>query len=167
MLCTSAPCSNQYTTTKFIILLSLLACIYVLLNLRWKGNKLGSEGGHAVDSMQKSNEDFDSNTSYIVEIASSSDAEKFLNGHSKGLMLVYTDWCGHCKNMMPSYGEAAKEVKYEGLVLARIQASKAGSEFMKKYSINGFPTILVAGPNKKEFAAARTKAALVDFVRSL
>lgn len=155
--------NDSHTLTKFLVLITLLACTFVLLSIRWQNQKTASQNApkQSTDSHELKNAD-------IVEFDTSEQAEAFMSSDTqRGLLLIYTNWCGHCKNMMPAYLEAARELKAEGIVIARVEAPKAGSEFMKKYKITGFPTILVGGKNKKEFDGERSTESIVRFARSL
>ena len=56
---------------------------------------------------------------------------------------VYTDWCGWCKKLdreVFSDGKVAEAAK--GLVAVRVNAEKGGEEVARRYSVQGFPTIL-------------------------
>jgi protein disulfide-isomerase-like protein len=61
------------------------------------------------------------------------------------LVLFYADWCGHCKKIKPVWDETAKEVNEDEVKMIKVncgEGSKEDQEIMKKYSIDGYPTII-------------------------
>lgn len=85
---------------------------------------------------------------------------------ARGLLLIHTPWCGHCKNMMPEYEAAATALAGSGAVLARLEASESCREFLTAQDIKGFPTIIVLGQETR-YSGARTREALTAFVKTL
>ena len=69
----------------------------------------------------------------------------------------YAPWCGHCQSLAPEYAAAATELKGDGVVLAKIDAT-VENELAHQYSVQGFPTILffVDGEHKL-YTGGRTK----------
>ncbi|KAF2598395.1 hypothetical protein F2Q68_00007754 [Brassica cretica] len=69
----------------------------------------------------------------------------------------YAPWCGHCQSLAPEYAAAATELKGDGVVLAKIDAT-VENELAHQYSVQGFPTILffVDGEHKP-YTGGRTK----------
>lgn len=69
----------------------------------------------------------------------------------------YAPWCGHCQSLAPEYAAAATELKDDGVVLAKIDATEE-NELAHEYSVQGFPTILffVDGEHKP-YTGGRTK----------
>lgn len=67
----------------------------------------------------------------------------------KTLVLLYADWCGHCKKIEPEWSDASS--KSNGRMLQRNVGAKDVSketadenkEIMDKFNVDGFPTILV------------------------
>ena len=64
-----------------------------------------------------------------------------------GLVMVFAEWCGHCKNMMPALEEASNE---PGTRIGRFDGTK-DQKFMQEQGIRGFPTILLKGTGEGEF----------------
>ena len=61
------------------------------------------------------------------------------------LVLFYADWCGHCKKIKPVWDETAKEINSDEVKMIKVncgEGSKEDQEIMKKYSIDGYPTII-------------------------
>lgn len=61
------------------------------------------------------------------------------------LVLFYADWCGHCKKIKPIWDETAKEVNIDEVKMIKVNCGEGTDEdqrVMKKYSIDGYPTII-------------------------
>nr|AAX26630.1 unknown [Schistosoma japonicum] len=72
-----------------------------------------------------------------------------VNDEEKDVMVVFhAPWCGHCKNLMPKYEEAASKLKNEpNLVLAAMDAT--ANDVPPPYEVTGFPTIYFVPKGKK------------------
>nr|CAX76334.1 putative protein disulfide isomerase-associated 3 precursor [Schistosoma japonicum] len=72
-----------------------------------------------------------------------------VNDVEKDVMVVFhAPWCGHCKNLMPKYEEAASKLKNEpNLVLAAMDAT--ANDVPPPYEVTGFPTIYFVPKGKK------------------
>jgi len=63
----------------------------------------------------------------------------------KKLVLFYADWCGHCKKIKPIWDETAKEVNEDEVKMIKVNCGEGTDKdqaIMKKYSIDGYPTII-------------------------
>ena len=61
------------------------------------------------------------------------------------LVLFYADWCGHCKKIKPVWDETATEVNGDEVKMIKVncgEGNEKDQEVMKKYSIDGYPTII-------------------------
>ena len=61
------------------------------------------------------------------------------------LVLFYADWCGHCKKIKPVWDETAKEINSDEVKMIKVncgEGTEKDKEIMKKYSIDGYPTII-------------------------
>jgi len=86
----------------------------------------------------------------------------------KQLVLVefYAPWCGHCKTLEPQYSKAAKELKQDGIALAKVDATKE-AELAKEYFVQGFPTLLLFrnGVKVEDYDGGRTSGEIIEYMR--
>lgn len=102
----------------------------------------------------------------VRDLRSQDEARELLQRGERGLLLIHTPWCGHCKNMMPEYEAAATALAGTGAVLARLEASESCRQFLTEQDIKGFPTIIVLGQEAR-YSGARTREALTAFVKAM
>ena len=93
-----------------------------------------------------------------AEVKFTSDTKAALSQAAKGRKLVmvdvYTDWCGWCKKLdkdvyaRPDVTDAVKK----NFVALKVnpEKSKANADFVKKYGVRGFPTIIFLDSKGKE-----------------
>ena len=97
--------------------------------------------------------------------------QKEVIDNDKDVFIVfYAPWCGHCKQLLPKYEEAAKKLKEKNpkLVLAKMDATENEVESVH---ITGFPTIKFYPGNKKDkapmdFNGARTTEGIINFIKT-
>ena len=73
--------------------------------------------------------------------------------------------CGHCKNFSPIWEEFTSN--YKGPVkLQKMERAEAGDDLLKKYGIEGFPTVVKVDENGKyeTFNGERTISGLKKFI---
>lgn len=61
------------------------------------------------------------------------------------LVLFYADWCGHCTKIKPIWDEAANDVNTDGVKMIKVNCGEGTDDdkkIMKKYTIDGYPTII-------------------------
>ncbi|KAI0090087.1 protein disulfide isomerase [Irpex rosettiformis] len=92
---------------------------------------------------------------------------------SKDVIVTFTaPWCGHCKNLKPTYEKVAIDFANEpNCVVANVDADAAANRpLAEKYGVGSFPTIKFFGKNSKEepedYDEARTEEAFVSFLNS-
>ena len=100
------------------------------------------EDGTKVPVFQAVNEE-DYDDSDVVVLTPANFTET-INAHKHILVEFYAPWCGHCKQMKPEYGAAAKKLKrtHPEVTIAKFDAVAEGAEdIAKEYNIEGFPTM--------------------------
>ena len=71
------------------------------------------------------------------------------------VVVVYADWCGHCKNFKPDMEKAARQ---SSKVILLNSDTPEGKKFMKENNVTGFPSVV---QNGKTLNIPRTADALV------
>lgn len=110
-------------------------------------------------------------TGAVLDLTSDRTLDAILSGaFGPAIVMVYADWCSHCRNMMDAYEAAAKAAVAYGVPFVRIQGREAPIS-SRKYGITGYPTVFgVASVNSgapRRFMAQRTTEALLEFARGL
>ncbi|KAL4281114.1 hypothetical protein GQ457_03G043960 [Hibiscus cannabinus] len=89
----------------------------------------------------------------------------FIGKNKYVVVEFYAPWCGHSQALAPEYAAAATELKGEGVVLAKVDATEE-DELAQKYDLQGFPTVyLFVEGEHKPYTAARNKEAIVTWIR--
>ena len=88
-------------------------------------------------------------------------------GNPATLTYYYMEDCGHCKRFAPEWDTFVQN--YTGQVkLRKVEMNEAGDD-LKKYNINGFPTILAVDESgeAKDYDGPRTSEGLTKFLDSM
>ena len=88
-----------------------------------------------------------SSKSPVIQLTDGSFKE-MLKSDEVWLVEFYAPWCGHCKNLVPEWEQAAKSLK--GVVKVAALDGTAFESVMRKYDVKGFPTLKIFGQNKKD-----------------
>ena len=81
------------------------------------------------------------------------------------LVLFHADWCGHCKNFMPTWNKAKTSLQSSDVVLKDFEA-ETNKEVMKENEVSSFPTLKFFKKNGEivEYEGDRTLEALEEFI---
>jgi len=87
----------------------------------------------------------------------------------KKLVIFYADWCGYCKKIKPMWDKAASERTTMGksdMIKVNVgDKTPEQNKLMKKYNINGFPTIVKFEDGKVTgVMSGRTKEDFLSFL---
>ncbi|KAL0422083.1 UNVERIFIED_CONTAM: putative protein disulfide-isomerase A6 [Sesamum latifolium] len=87
--------------------------------------------------------------SNVVVLTPESFDEIALDEKKDVLVEFYAPWCGHCKNLAPTYEKVATAFKLEeDVVIANVDADKY-RDIGEKYGVSGFPTLKFFPKNNK------------------
>jgi len=103
----------------------------------------------------------------VIEMDAKQFKSQVLKGDELWLVEFYAPWCGHCKNLIPEYKKVATAVKGVAKVGAVDGTGPGAEDLMKKYSVQGFPTLKFFGANKrspKDYEGQRTGDAMTNEV---
>ena len=81
------------------------------------------------------------------------------------LWLFKADWCGHCKNFLPTWDKISKDPSLK--INFKLFDSEKDKETINTHNINGFPTIMYKS-NKQliEYNGSRDEKSIRDFISS-
>lgn len=112
--------------------------------------------------------DYDGN----VLVLNDKNFHSFIDGSKPALVEFYAPWCGHCKNLAPTWaqlGDAFSSQK-DNVIIAKIDAD-ANRDTGAHYGVQGFPTLkwFPKGVNSPEgvedYKGGRDLQSLANFVR--
>jgi thiol-disulfide isomerase/thioredoxin len=101
---------------------------------------------------------------HITDVKSDAEASSILESGPK-VVLLHTPWCGHCRNMMPSFVEAAS--KNDKVKWVRVDGNTAPS-LVKRGDVKGFPTVFGVDSQGKvtQMNGGRDVASLLNFAEA-
>ncbi|KAF5391644.1 hypothetical protein D9757_002339 [Collybiopsis confluens] len=105
--------------------------------------------------------------SNVIELAPESWDSVVGNGKS-GLVEFYAPWCGHCKNLAPTYEQLADSYAHakDKLFVAKLDTDGVGKDLGRKYGITGFPTLkwFNADGSVEPYESGRDLDSLTSFI---
>ncbi|PWU93918.1 protein disulfide isomerase 2 [Trypanosoma cruzi] len=103
--------------------------------------------------------------SEVVE-ATDKDFDDVISSGEIALVKFYAPWCGHCQKLAPEWEKAAKEIP-SGAVMVDVDCTKE-SNLAQKYSIKGFPTIILFrdGKEVEHYKGGRKSSDIVNYVKA-
>nr|CAD7573083.1 unnamed protein product [Timema californicum] len=106
---------------------------------------------------------------YVVHLDDDSFGKVIKEG-TPVLVMFYTSWCGHCKEMKPAYSEAALKL-HNNKSPSSIAAlnSESNPNVTDLYKIQSFPTLKFFDKGKfvQDYRDARTSEAIISFIKSV
>ncbi|KAF5202167.1 disulfide-isomerase like 2-2 [Thalictrum thalictroides] len=99
-----------------------------------------------------------------VELNSRNFDELVLKSKEIWIVEFFAPWCGHCKKLAPEWKKAANKLKGQ-VKLGHVDCDVEKS-LMSRFSVQGFPTILVFGADKDRpfpYEGARSASAIESF----
>ena len=81
------------------------------------------------------------------------------------IVFLYAPWCGHCKTFKPTWNKIKK--KYSGKIQTKEINSDKQPQEIKKYKVEGFPTVLFMKGNQRiEYQGDRSAEDLDKFFQN-
>lgn len=109
---------------------------------------------------------------HIGEFKGSFSIEAFENDNKPMFLVVYADWCGHCKRFMPEYNKLKNKYdEINGVKLYAINSEDPKSqELVQKLNISGFPTMRMypkgLNENYEDYDGDRTAEAIIAYLQN-
>ncbi|KAK6911638.1 Thioredoxin domain, partial [Dillenia turbinata] len=105
--------------------------------------------------------------SNVVVLTTDNFNEVILDETKDVLVEFYAPWCGHCKNLAPTYEKVATAFKLEeDVVIANLDADKY-KDLAEKYGVSGYPTLKFFPKTNKageDYDAGRDLDDFVNFI---
>ncbi|KAF9382801.1 hypothetical protein CPB97_006932 [Podila verticillata] len=102
-----------------------------------------------------------------VEVVTDATFEsKVTNSNKNVLVEFYTPWCGHCKDLAPTYEKVGYDfAKEKDVIIAKVDAT-VETATVSKYDVSGCPTIkyFAADGTVIEYEGGRDEQDFIDFI---
>ncbi|CAD8132882.1 unnamed protein product [Paramecium pentaurelia] len=90
-------------------------------------------------------------------------SKQFFEKNEISMIFFYTPQCGHCERFQPEVEKAAKQLKEEGFVFAKVDGHNY-KDIAKQFEVNGFPSVILSqdhGKKYKKFEGPRTSDSVI------
>lgn len=108
-------------------------------------------------------------TSAKVNLLDEKSFDVTLKQEKSVLVMFFTNYCIHCKNLKPVYSKAADQASDEGIkaTFAAVDCG-ANNAICQKFNIDGYPTLkfFESGTFFRDYASERTVEAFLKFLKS-
>lgn len=94
-----------------------------------------------LEQFLKSEEEPEDNDTANVKVAVAKNFDKLVTKSEKDILIeFYAPWCGHCKNLAPTWDELGAKLKDEpGVDIVKLDAT--ANDIPELFKVHGFPTI--------------------------
>jgi len=148
------------------VAVAVLLIGYYALNRFMKNDAPPTESARAMAAQPQAPEVLEKSP-FVKDVHSDSEALSVMNASGKPkVVLVHAPWCGHCRNMMGSFVQAASmEPSVEWL---RVDGNNAPS-LVKRSDLRGFPTVygIAADGTVTQHSGSRDASSLIAFARTV
>ncbi|DBA03631.1 TPA: hypothetical protein N0F65_006810 [Lagenidium giganteum] len=103
----------------------------------------------------------------VAALGESDFDKEVIQSKKHALVEFYAPWCGHCKQLAPTYEQVAKIFAGEENVLVASVDATAHSALAQRYGVNGYPTIKYFAPGSddpEDYSEGRAKENFVEFL---
>ncbi|KAI1321649.1 hypothetical protein EDD11_003129 [Mortierella claussenii] len=105
--------------------------------------------------------------SAVVVLKDETFESEVLKSGKNVLVEFYAPWCGHCKNLAPTYEKVAQDFlnDHKTIVIANLDAT-VHKETAEKYGVSGYPTIkfFTADGAVEDYNGGRSEQDFIDFI---
>ncbi|MQM19494.1 hypothetical protein Taro_052499 [Colocasia esculenta] len=134
---------------------------------KYEGPRTAEALGEFVNTEGGTNVKLATPPSNVVVLTAENFDQVVLDETKNVLVEFYAPWCGHCKNLAPTYEKVANAYKLEEeVVIANVDADKF-KELAEKYGVSGYPTLKFFPKSNKageDYDGGRDLEAFVSFV---
>ncbi|KAL0481461.1 thioredoxin domain-containing protein, partial [Acrasis kona] len=125
------------------------------------------EGGRAMDSFVSFLSDATTelkNEGKVVDLTTKNFDLMTIKPNTRWFIKFFTDWCGHCKALAPTWDALAEELKGTKTIVGSVDCTKESS-LCQRFDVKGYPTLnYLFNPNKyTKYRSGRTLDQLKSF----
>ena len=146
-----------------------------------KGEKYKMEDKFSVENLEKFVEDFlggklepflkseplpENNDNANVKTAVAKNIQDLVINNDKDVLIeFYAPWCGHCKNLAPTYEDLGQAMKDEPNVLV-VKMDATANDVPSEFTVHGFPTIYWYPKSKvaQKYEGGRDLQNFIDYI---